>query len=200
VWLSGRLRILLEFAATGGKLRRIFVWGSFVTGKPAPGDIDILLIMDEDFETEIDSASAQAVFDSVRARLLFESDVFWARASIGDKVRAGKKCWVFGWHLASPGSFRKPGIFEVVLPWFKPTIKCCSHSNASPICGEFSSKREKSMVAGPIRMAEPILLEIEQREQEILEYLSSEIEQPVAIQVLDRENCSPCWLPRIDGP
>jgi hypothetical protein len=48
------------------------------------------------------------------------------------------------------------------------------------------------MVAGPIRMAEPILLEIEQREQEILEYLSSEIEQPVAIQVLDRENCSPC--------
>jgi hypothetical protein len=92
VWLSGRLRILLEFAATGGKLRRIFVWGSFVTGKPAPGDIDILLIMDEDFETEIDSASAQAVFDSVRARLLFESDVFWARASIGDKVRAGKKC------------------------------------------------------------------------------------------------------------
>lgn len=30
------------------------------------------------------------------------------------------------------------------------------------------------------RMAEPILLEIQQREQQILEYLSSEIEQPVA--------------------
>jgi hypothetical protein len=30
------------------------------------------------------------------------------------------------------------------------------------------------------RMAEPILLEIQQREQKILEYLSREIEQPIA--------------------
>lgn len=30
------------------------------------------------------------------------------------------------------------------------------------------------------RMAEPILLELQQREQEILEYLSSDIERPVA--------------------
>jgi hypothetical protein len=29
-------------------------------------------------------------------------------------------------------------------------------------------------------MAEPILLEVQQREQEILEYLSSDMEQPVA--------------------
>ena len=30
------------------------------------------------------------------------------------------------------------------------------------------------------RMAEPILLEVQQREQEILEYLTREIEQPLA--------------------
>jgi hypothetical protein len=29
-------------------------------------------------------------------------------------------------------------------------------------------------------MAEPILLEVQQREQEILEYLTGELEQPVA--------------------
>jgi hypothetical protein len=29
-------------------------------------------------------------------------------------------------------------------------------------------------------MAEPILLEVQQREQEILEYLSGDLEQPVA--------------------
>src|SRR5664280_860598 len=33
------------------------------------------------------AAPAQAVFDSVRARLLFASDVFWARASIGHEMR-----------------------------------------------------------------------------------------------------------------
>lgn len=31
-----------------------------------------------------------------------------------------------------------------------------------------------------LRLAEPILLEIQQREQEILEYLSNGIEQPIA--------------------
>ena len=31
-----------------------------------------------------------------------------------------------------------------------------------------------------MRMAEPILLEVQQREQEILEYLTGELEQPVA--------------------
>jgi len=30
------------------------------------------------------------------------------------------------------------------------------------------------------RMAEPILLEVQQREQEILEYLSGDLEQPLA--------------------
>ena len=30
------------------------------------------------------------------------------------------------------------------------------------------------------RMSEPILLEVQQREQEILEYLSGDLEQPVA--------------------
>ena len=30
------------------------------------------------------------------------------------------------------------------------------------------------------RMAEPILLEIQQREQQILEYLSGDLEQPIA--------------------
>lgn len=31
------------------------------------------------------------------------------------------------------------------------------------------------------RMAEPILLEVQQREQDILEYLTGDLEQPVAI-------------------
>jgi hypothetical protein len=86
LWLSGRLWALLDLAATNGKLRRVFVRGSFVTAKPAPKDLDILLIMDEDFEVDDVAATAQAVFDSVRAKLLFESDVFWARASIGREL------------------------------------------------------------------------------------------------------------------
>jgi hypothetical protein len=86
VWLFGRLRELLDLAAASGKLGRVFIWGGFVTAKPAPKDLDILLIMGEDFEVDGATAAAQAVFDSVRAKLLFESDVFWARASIGPEM------------------------------------------------------------------------------------------------------------------
>ena len=111
LWLSDRFRTLLELAATNGELRRVFVWGSFVTSKPAPRDIDILLIMNEVFEVARMPASAQAVFDSVRAKLLFESDVFWARVSIGDEML---DLWLDTYQVSR--SFRKRGIVEVTLP------------------------------------------------------------------------------------
>ena len=101
----------MELAATNGKLRRIFIWGSFVTAKPSPKDLDILLIMDEDFEVEGITAPAQAVFDSVRAKLLFESDVFWARASIGSEML---DLWLDTYQTSR--SFRKRGIVELELP------------------------------------------------------------------------------------
>jgi hypothetical protein len=44
--------------------------------------------MDEDFEVDGIADSAQVVFDSVRAKLLLESDVFWARTSIGRELLA----------------------------------------------------------------------------------------------------------------
>ena len=101
----------MELAANGGHLRRFFVWGSFVTAKPAPRDLDILLIMSEDFEVDHMPASAQAVFDATRARLLFESDVFWARASIGHELL---DLWLDTYQTSR--IFRKRGIVELELP------------------------------------------------------------------------------------
>ena len=111
VWLSGRLRALLELAATSGKLLRIFIWGSFVTSKAAPGDLDVLLIMREDFEVNGLNAPAQVIFDSVKAKLLFESDVFWARVSIGQEAL---ELWLDTYQTSR--SFRKRGIVELELP------------------------------------------------------------------------------------
>jgi hypothetical protein len=111
VWLFGHLRELLRLAAATGKLRRVFIWGSFVTAKPAPNDVDILLIMEEDFEVDGIPTAAQTVFDSVRAKLLFKSDVFWARASIG---REFLDLWLDTYQTSR--TFRKRGIVELELP------------------------------------------------------------------------------------
>jgi hypothetical protein len=66
--------------------------------------------MDEDFEVDGAAAPAQAVFDSVRAKLLFESDVFWARASIGNEVL---DLWLDTYQTSR--SFRKRSIVELEL-------------------------------------------------------------------------------------
>jgi len=66
--------------------------------------------MAEDFEVDGVGAAAQAVFDSVRAKLLFESDVFWARASIGQELL---DLWLDTYQISR--SFRKRGIVELDL-------------------------------------------------------------------------------------
>jgi hypothetical protein len=111
LWLSGRLRTILQLAATGGRLRRVFVWGSFVTAKPAPRDLDVLLIMSDDFEVDQMSAPAQVIFDCTRAKLLFESDVFRARASIGQEAF---DLWLETYQTSR--SSRKRDIVELELP------------------------------------------------------------------------------------
>jgi hypothetical protein len=110
LWLFGRFQALVELAASTGKLRRVFVWGSFVTTKSVPKDVDILPIMDEDFEVERVPVPAQVVFDSIQSKLLFESDIFWARVSIGEEVL---RLWLETYQTSR--NFGKRGIVELEL-------------------------------------------------------------------------------------
>jgi hypothetical protein len=83
--LASRLEELLSLARGTGKLQRAFIWGSFVTDKPFPGDLDVFLLMQEGFDREFMRLSPpqRSVFDHERARLLFEADIFWATESVG---------------------------------------------------------------------------------------------------------------------
>jgi len=76
----------------------------------SPGDLDILLIMDESFTVDRIVEPAQAVFDAVRARLLFQADVFRARESIGQEMLS---LWLETYQISR--SFRKRGIVELEL-------------------------------------------------------------------------------------
>lgn len=100
----------MDLTAATGKLQRVFVWGSFVTAKSAPRDIDLLLIMDPDFEVERIAEPAREAFDAVKAKLRFESDVFWARASIGEEVL---QLWLDTYQTSR--TFERRGIVELEL-------------------------------------------------------------------------------------
>lgn len=73
---------LLETAKTTGHLRRFYIWGSFPSAKLNPADVDILLVMSAEFESEKLAFSLQQAFNHVQAHLEYGCDVFWVRESI----------------------------------------------------------------------------------------------------------------------
>ena len=109
-WLGEQLRSLLALAKSTGQLARVFLWGSFVTSKEVPNDLDVLLVMDAGFAVEAVPAQAQGVFDHVQARLRFHADVFWTKASLDPQVL---HLWLDTYQTGK--DFTRRGIVEVIV-------------------------------------------------------------------------------------
>lgn len=86
--LASRLQESVSLAGSTGKLQHIFIWGSFVTDKPFPRDLDIFLLMQEGFDRDFATLSPpeRYVFVHEQARLHFEADIFWATEAVGTVV------------------------------------------------------------------------------------------------------------------
>jgi|RhiMetdeSRZDD1v2_1073273.scaffolds.fasta_scaffold538022_2 uncharacterized protein DUF6932 len=72
---------IYELARATGKLLRFVIFGSYVTAKPAPNDIDILLVMRDDFAVAECDEQTQPLFDHLRAQQIFGASVFSVRPS-----------------------------------------------------------------------------------------------------------------------
>ena len=108
--LASRLQELMSLARETRK--RSAIWGSFVTGKLFPRDLDVFLLMQEGFGREFSALSPPQwyVFEHESARLLFEADIFWATEAIGAAVLAS---WLSLFQLTR--DMRQCGIVEVIL-------------------------------------------------------------------------------------
>jgi hypothetical protein len=132
--------------------------------------------MNDDFEVEQMSGPAQQVFDSTRAKLLFESDVFWARASIGHEVF---DLWLDTYQTSR--SFRKTRYWGTGTAMIQTDDQMLlAQQCVGNLRRVLLEARKVHSQHDYTRMAESILLEIQQREQEILEYLSRDLEGPIA--------------------
>jgi len=107
-WLGEQLRTLLNLAESTGKLARVFLWGSFITSKEVPNDLDVLLIMQKDFSLSDLSPEARVLFEYVQARLRFQADVFWTKDSIDPEVL---NVWLDTYQTGR--DFTRRGIVEV---------------------------------------------------------------------------------------
>jgi len=104
------LRHLHLLVAATGHLERFLVFGSFVTSKDEPGDVDVVLVMGEGFVLEEAPRASRTVFSHAEADARFGASVFWVRRGIlpDDEMSA----FVDFWQTRRDGM--KRGIVEVV--------------------------------------------------------------------------------------
>lgn len=75
------IRLLVET----GQLRRLYLFGSFVTTKLTPGDLDCLAVMATGFSTAPLTSPLLDVFMHDRCRLRYQADVFWVTEAVGQE-------------------------------------------------------------------------------------------------------------------
>ena len=104
-----RLDRIYRLIADTGQLSRFVVFGSFVTGKPEPNDVDVFLVMDDAFDGDTLQEETALVFDHAAADSHFGASVFWVRrcATLG-----GEQAMVEYWQAKRRGG--KRGIIEIV--------------------------------------------------------------------------------------
>lgn len=107
--VAGRLTRIYELVASTGQLARFVVFGSFVTAKAEPNDVDIVLLMEDAFDLSSVSGETAIVFRHAEADAHFGASVFWARRS---GAIGGEEAMIEYWQVRRDGGRR--GIIEII--------------------------------------------------------------------------------------
>ena len=107
--VARRLERIYHLAQSTGQVVRFLVFGSFVTTKPEPNDVDIFMLMDDAFEWNQVQEDAAVIFDHGAAQSLEGASVFWIRrmAALG-----GEQAALEDWQHTRENTRR--GILEVI--------------------------------------------------------------------------------------
>ena len=105
-----RLAHLCELAVATGCLSRFIIFGSYVTTKPEPNDLDLVLVMADDFQPDTCPLASRGLFSHAVAQARHEASVFWIRPAHLGGVSLEE--YMELWQTCRDGSRR--GIIEVV--------------------------------------------------------------------------------------
>ena len=79
--VAERLKRVYELVLSTGQLARFVVFGSFVTAKAEPNDVDIVLLMEDVFDLASLKGEATLIFQHLEADAHFGASVFWSKRS-----------------------------------------------------------------------------------------------------------------------
>jgi len=105
-----RLSHIFELAQHTRHLQRFVIFGSYVTAKPDPNDVDVVLVMDDTFRPEDCPIEARGLFDHAVAQARHGASIFWIRPGL--LMGESTEDFIASWQVKRDGS--KRGIVEVI--------------------------------------------------------------------------------------
>jgi hypothetical protein len=107
--VGDRLSRIYELAASTGQVARFVVFGSFVTSKVEPNDVDVVILMEDAFDLSAVTGEAALVFQHSEADAHFGASVFWSKRS---SALGGEQAMIEYWQARREGGRR--GIVEII--------------------------------------------------------------------------------------
>ncbi len=77
--IGQRLERIYKLAHSTGQVARFIVFGSFVTAKVDPGDVDVFLLMEDTFDSNQVYGEADLIFNHLAGQTIEGASVFWIR-------------------------------------------------------------------------------------------------------------------------
>ena len=107
--VTDRLRRIYQLASATGQLDRLVVFGSYVSNAIDPNDVDVILVMRDDFRSEDCSAESAVLFDHARANDELGASIFWVRPDmlLGEPL----ELFLAFWQTKRDG--RRRGVVEI---------------------------------------------------------------------------------------
>jgi predicted nucleotidyltransferase len=108
--IATRLERIYRLALSTGEVSRFVVFGSFITAKEEPNDVDVFLLMEDAFDLAKLTGEAHLLFSNhAVAQARFGASVFWIRclAALGGEEKAMED-----WQVKRDGGRR--GIVEII--------------------------------------------------------------------------------------
>jgi len=106
-----RLQHVYALAKRTGHLQRFIIFGSYVTARPDPNDVDVVLVMDDAFRLEECPIEVRGLFDHAVAQARYGASIFWVRPGL--LLSESIEDFIAYWQIKRDGS--KRGIVEVIL-------------------------------------------------------------------------------------
>ena len=108
--VTARLRHIYDLVRATGKLQRFVIFGSYITAKLGPNDLDILIVVGDDFRDQDYDPEVFPMFDHQRAQQELGASIFVVRPAflLGETVDD----FIAHWQITRDRSRR--GIVEVL--------------------------------------------------------------------------------------